>query len=712
MDRDALRAELRELFLDELDGHVLVLNSGLLALEQSGGTTDSTELVNELFRSAHSLKGAAGAAGAPPVETICHRLEDVLGGLRDGTISSFVAFEPLFRAVDAVAEAGQQLRQGKDISRLPVGEVLRDLESVVGEDDDQAGKAPSAPPEPVPMGDGLVAPVRSEVGPRTDASSVRVARARLEALLNQAGEVLLVGQRMHTLASDIESASEQVQMAEQTDAAWRQMGDRLEEMARAAVVADRLLSGSAQTLADGVRRARMVPFAQACEGLERVARDLAKTSGKHVQVGIEGGDVELDRPVLEALREPLLHLVRNAVDHGIEHPDDREQVGKPSTGHITVSASLKGASVEVTVVDDGRGIGVTALRTAAQRRGIGAEAEDDHSALDLAFLPAVSTSPIITEVSGRGIGLDAVRARVEALGGSTHLSSSPGTGARVELVLPVSLSAIRVLLVDAGGEVLALPSSGVSRLVRARTEDLRIVGDRQVLVLDGRPVPVLRLARAVGVDGDADSRQEWVGVLAGTPGSETLLLVEELLGEEEVVMKPVGGRLAGVAGLLGATILPTGRVAVVVNPSTCVRMGVEQPLTRSELVADTDEQRRTTRVLLAEDTLTTRALERSILEAAGYEVLVAVDGLEAWRLLEEQEADVVVSDVNMPRMDGLELCQAVRASSRFRELPFVLVTSLATEEDRRRGVEVGADAYIVKSDFEQTVLIDTIERLQ
>lgn len=706
MDRDALRLELRELFLDELDEHVLVLNRGLLALEQSDDRGASTDVVNEIFRAAHSLKGAAGAAGAPPVETICHRLEDVLGGLRDGTISSLGAFEPLFRAVDVIAEAGRQLREGTDISGLPVREVLQSLASVTGDGSEKAA-APSVTTDPPRLDHGPVMEARGDHRVRADASSVRVGAGRLEALLNQAGEVLLVGQRVHALAGDIHSTSAELAAG----MAWREVGDRLDKMARAAAVADRLLSGLAQTLADDVRRARMLPFAHACEGLERVARDLAKAGGKNVQVEIAGGEVELDRPVLDALREPLLHLVRNAVDHGIEEPEARQRAGKPSAGHIRVGARLQGASVEVTVADDGTGVAVAELRTAVERRGADAGAEDDESLLDLAFMPAVSTSPIITEVSGRGIGLDAVRARVEGLGGSARLLSSPGVGARVVLVLPVSLSAIRVLLVAAGEEVLALPSSGVARLVRARAKDLQMVADQEMLLVDGRPVPVMRLTDVIGVEGKPEPREEIQAVLVGTPGSEALLRVDRLVGEEEVVMKPVGERLAGVAGVLGATILATGRVAVVVNPATCVRVGLERTVGGSGPPPDSQERRQKTRVLLAEDTLTTRALERSILESAGYEVLVAVDGAEAWDLLQKHEADVVVSDVNMPRMDGLALCQAVRASSRFRELPFVLVTSLATEEDRRRGVEAGADAYIVKSDFEQAALLDAIERL-
>jgi two-component system chemotaxis sensor kinase CheA len=713
LDRDALQLRLRALFLGELDQHVQALNRGLVALEERPSGADTEELVNELFRSAHSLKGAAHAAGVPPVETVCHHLEDVLARLRDGSLSLGDAdLQPLFRAVDAVVAAGRDLREGGDGSRLPVGEVVQELAAAATAGTRAVAPSPDATAMPaagpaLPRGGGV--DVSSRAGRTGDGPAVRVPTARLEALLNQAGEVLLACRGAHELAVNVASANDVLARAADQGAAVREVGERLDELTRAAQAMDRLLSSAGHALAEGVRQAQVLPFAQACEGLERVCRDLARAGGKEARLQVVGGDVELDRSVLEAVREPLLHLVRNAVDHGIEAPEARAAAGKPPAGHVRVSASLQGGTAEVSVADDGRGVDSAALSAVAERRGLTA-GEDD--VLGLAFTPGVSTSPIITEVSGRGIGLDAVRARVESLGGSARISSTPGTGTEAVLVLPLTLSAVRVLLVAAGTEVVGFPSSSVSRLVRAALGDLRVVGDHPVLLLDGRPAPVLWLAHLLGVDGQPVPDKPFEGVLVGLPGSEALLAVGGLLAEEEVVMKPPGERLAGVPGLLGATVLASGRMAAILNPATIVRLGLGQAAPRASASPAAVQPARPTRVLLAEDTLTTRALERSILEAAGYEVRAAVDGVDAWQLLEEHGADIVVSDVNMPRMDGLALCQAVRASGRFREVPFVLVTSLATDEDRRRGVEAGADAYIVKSSFDQELLLDTIERLR
>ena len=702
-DRAALRLRLRALFLDELDQHVGVLNDGFLRLERGDGRDLETELVNELFRSAHSLKGAASAVGVPPVEAVCHRLEEVLGTVRDGTVTlSALDFEPLFGAVDIIAAAGSSLREGGDATGLPVAEILRGLAAAASSEADGATPSPAITPVAEPAITPVAEPAITPTA-RPEERRVRVAASRLDTLLNQAGELLLASRRVHDLAGGISAVREAM-----TDHARGQASSRLDDLLLDATSADRLVAAAARSLVDEVRLARMLPFVTACEGLERVARDVARAAGKEALVEIEGGEVELDRPIVDALREPLLHLVRNAVDHGLESPDLRSERGKPPVGRVVVNARVEGSTVAVKVTDDGGGMDLAALRRAAERHGVGALGDDGRSALDLALLPGLSTAQAVTEVSGRGVGLDAVRARVEALGGAVRLFSQPGSGTSIVLDLPLTVSAIRVLFFAAGGEQFGFPSTSVTRVLRVRRADLRDVDGRDVLLVDGRAVPVLRLSESLGLQASSPpSRGRFDAVVVSTGKGEVLVAVDELIGEEEVVMKPVGERLEGVPGILGATVLPTGRVALVLNPATSLRQGIVSSQPMEEIPTD----RQPTRVLLAEDSLTTRALERSILEAAGYEVVVAVDGLEAWQLLQEHGADVVVSDVDMPRMDGLALCAAIRASNRFRDLPFVLVTSLATEQDRRRGAEAGANAYIVKADFEQGSLLDAVERL-
>jgi len=728
LDREALQARLRALFIDELADNVVILNRGLVALEQQDDALDAETLVNEMFRAAHSLKGGAHSAGVQELVGLCHQLEDALSRLRDGTLPSTTrVVEPLLEAVDALGAAERRMREGSEAAGPDLARAARGLVTLVEttlaptataqdpdtETDPDRSDTPAAPAvgEPANMRVGLAAARRD--------GNVRVPAERLEALLNQAGELLHACGSVDALAEELREAAGAANHRARdrsisTDEArsWRMMAERLDGLARGAVGATRQLGALGRGMADSVRHARMMPLTHAYDGLERVVRDLARAGGKDVRLELRGGQVEVDRPILDAVADAMLHLARNAIDHGIESPGERGTAGKPTAGRVVVEATLVQAGVSVTVADDGRGLDLDALRAAARRRGISAP-DDDSLLADVAFVPGVSTSPLITDISGRGVGLDAVRVRVEAVGGSVGLQSTAGGGCTATLTLPLAQSAVRVLLVGAAGEVLGLPSSAVSRLLRVEATDLRPLGGRDAVLLDGGPVPVLRLADLLDLPAaNGPMSPPFTAVLTGTPPNEAVLLVDELLSEEEVVMKPLAEGPAAVPGVLGATILPSGRVALVLNPATCVRIGLARGAPSPVLApSGSDQPPRRPQVLLVEDTITTRALERSILEAAGYDVLLAVDGVEAWQLLEEHGADVIVSDVDMPRMDGVALCEAARRSSRFRDLPFILVTSLATEADRRRGVDAGANAYLVKADFDQALLLDTIEGL-
>jgi two-component system chemotaxis sensor kinase CheA len=743
VDREALRARLRALFVDELDEHVQTMNQGLVALEQGRPPAETEAVVHELFRAAHSLKGAAQSAGIDPLGALLHQLEDALARLRDHSLAPDPwVLSPLFAAADAIAAAGRHLRGGADVSRADLEPVLRDLGrltspaappafAAAGDEDRSVSPEGQAVAPPEVVTGGGRAPVERGL-PRRDAV-VRVPVARLEALLNQAGEVLLAAQQVDAVARGLTDLSATVAAGRRvrsspgpgtvpgrgTHGPGREaapgLHESLDRAVRSAAATSRLLSSLSQALADSVRRIRMLPLTDGLDGLERTVRDLARAQRKEARLIVDGGHLEVERPILEATRDAVLHLVRNAVDHGIESPGERSAAGKLPAGTITVSAALAGNGVTIVVSDDGRGFDVGAIRAAAERAGVGAiDGDDGPNLAHLAFAPGVSTAPAVTDLSGRGVGLDAVRSRVEGVGGAVRLDSEAGHGSRVVLALPLALSAVRVLCVSVAGETVALPTGGVRRVLRPAVSDLRPVEGRDVLPLEDRSVPVVPLAEALGfpTQDRSQAAATFVGVVVGAGDEQAILAVDAVLGEQEVVMKPVADGREPVPGILGATILETGRVALILNPATCVRAGLTRTL--PSIVPSSSAGRGPSvrrRVLLAEDSLTTRALERSILEAAGYDVIVAVDGAEAWRLLQDHDVDIVVTDVEMPGMDGFALCDAIKRSARFQHVPVVLVTSLGRETDRSRGVEVGADAYIAKSDFEQAVLLDAVERL-
>lgn len=373
-------------------------------------------------------------------------------------------------------------------------------------------------------------------------------------------------------------------------------------------------------------------------------------------------------------------------------------------GTVRIRAVPRGTQVVVTVADDGAGIDQSALRAAAARVGEapGPPGED----LQLAFAPGVSTAEVITDVSGRGIGLDAAREKVESLGGTIHLRSGPGRGTEVELRVPRTLAVLRVAVVDVGeGVLMALPAATIERLHQFGDEEIELVEGRLYVSVGGRPRPAVSLADAVAAAaGPAGSAS--AGVAVEIQGEDSVLLVHRADADLDVVLRALPARVAGDPAVLGAALLPDGRATIVVNPSAALRVGLSTPAVLRQAVP----ARPPSRVLLAEDTLTTRALERSILEGAGYDVIVAADGAEALELLREHPVDVVVSDVDMPRMSGIDLCRAIRSSIGLSDVPVVLVTSLASADDRRRGLQAGASAYLVKSAFDQAALLDAVAR--
>ncbi|HVY62561.1 MAG TPA: response regulator, partial [Planctomycetota bacterium] len=475
----------------------------------------------------------------------------------------------------------------------------------------------------------------------------------------------------------------------------------------------RAIGRAAAEMDEAVRRARLLPFAEACEALDRSAREVARERGKEIELAVEGASIEIDRSILEGLKDPLVCLVRNAADHGIEAPDARRRAGKAGRGRIVVAAAVRGARIEVSVGDDGAGIDLGAVRETARRRGL-PEPRDERECVRLLFEPGFSTAATVTEISGRGVGLDIVKSRVEAMRGSVDVHFEAGRGMRIALSLPATLTTMRAVLVSAGGETFAVPGATVERIVRLAPAEVKMAGGREVVPLgDGPPVPVASMARLLSLPerGGARSAAGKVVALLVQAGGRAALSVDDVLAEREVLVKPLGPRMRRLRGFAGATILETGRISLILGAAELVRTALERPGEPVLTVAPDAPAAKRRRILLCDDSATTRSLERAILEAAGYDVVAAVDGEEGWRILQEREADLVVSDVDMPRMNGIALCKAIRGSRRFRDLPVVLVTSLDSEQDRARGGEAGADAYIVKSGFDQRDLVRTVASL-
>jgi two-component system, chemotaxis family, sensor kinase CheA len=750
---DSLLERLTRIFLGELSERVHALNRDLLALEKGCSEHEAAELLVTLFRTAHSLKGAAGSIDATLIEVSCHKLEEIFVAIQNDRLAlNPNLFRLFFVCADAIQDAGRRLQQGEDLSASPLARLLPQLEAAVAGVSATHSEAATDSPT-VPTDTATVPAVAAgREWSRADGFA-RVPTQKLDTLMVRNGELLSARRRTDMRSGDVaelqtlvrdwragwpvldkalasltrieaeaaDNAHEKAaardarrlaQAVSQSKANAERLEKELDRLGTALIEDRKLLDQAAGHLDGEVRRIRMLPFAEACEGLERTVRDLARPNGKFADLVIEGGDIELDRSVLDGLRDPLLHLVRNAVDHGIEPTDIRRARGKPLAGRITITAALHGDNIEISVADDGPGLDIEAIRGEARRKQL-PDASESEVAQHI-FLAGFSTVQLATEVSGRGVGLDSVKASVEALRGTVEVSYVPGRGTRFAFTLPLTLTTIRAVLVAAGDQSFAVERGSVVKVLQIRRQDVHSVEGREMLALGGPPVPVVMLAAALGLPSrESMGPEAKLQVLLLAAGRHTAgFVVDELFGEQEVLVRSLGTRIMRVKNVSGATVLPSGRIILILNPAHLVGTAVAKTLgpriVNAEAGSARDAKRR---VLLAEDSVTTRTLEKEILEVAGYGVIAAVDGAEAWRLLQEKGADIVITDVDMPHMNGFLLTEAIRGSKRFKNLPVILVTGQESEEDKVRGMEAGANAYLLKSAFDQKALLETIGQL-
>lgn len=462
--------------------------------------------------------------------------------------------------------------------------------------------------------------------------------------------------------------------------------------------------------------ARLVPVATVFATLPRAVRELARSLGKQVELELQGEETEADRKVLDALSDPLLHMVRNALDHGLEGPEERTQAGKPATGRITIAATAEHGQIRIAVIDDGRGMDPTKLRAAAVRKGLldeqAARALSDAEALELIFMPGFSMSPIITDVSGRGVGMDVVRSRMVELGGQVLLESTPGRGSTITLVLPVSLMTSQVMLVEVGSQIWALPSRSCQSLLRLDRAAVHHVEGQQLLHIDGKTIPIMTLAELLDLPSETltFSARSHV-ILLGTT-RPIAVQVDKLVDEREVVIKPLGPLFPAHPVAAGIAPLADGKLAVVLSIQGLLNHSRGRSAARKRAASVPQPRSRVHRLLITDDSFTTRELLRSILQSAGYNVVTAVDGQDALdKLRADGQFDLVVSDVEMPRLDGFGLTTAIRADQHLSDVPVIIVTSLHSDAHKRQGIMAGAQAYIVKSQFDQSNLLAAIRDL-
>lgn len=739
--------KLLSMFKVEAKEHVSAITSGLIELEKAP-PEKQTELIETIFRESHSLKGAARSVNLKDIESLCQSMENVFAALkRKEILASPQLFDVLHRAVDC---AGKLIDKEKITAqeKAKIIEVIQSLESVL------KGIAPPsiaekpAPKEPAPEKPQVKEePKKIEtIHPTALTETVRISTAKLDSLLLQAEEMLSVKLAAAQRAAELHEidasfavwekqwskvqpdvrmlgtedaqrreSSKLVEFLDHNHAFVKSLENKLTALTKAADYDNRQFGGMVDNLLDDMKKVLMLPFSSLSGVFPKLVRDLSHEQGKEVELLIEGEDIEIDRRILEEMKDPLIHLMRNCIDHGIEKPDERKLKGKTPQGAVRLALTAKnGSKIEILISDDGAGIDASKIKSAAVKRGVILQEEasrlDEQEALSLIFLSGVSTSPIITEVSGRGLGLAIVRENVEKLNGTLSFETQPDMGTTFRIVVPLTLATFRGLLVNANDSLFVLPATNVERALRVRKEEIKTVENRETISLNGQVVSLAKLGDVLELVKTRSYGDIAQIVVLGSAEKRMAFAVDEVLHEQEVLVKSLGRQLSRVRNIAGATVLGTGKVVPILNVPDLMKSAVKVTATPAAAKAPEAEAGRKS-LLVVEDSITARTLLKNILESAGYDVKTAVDGIDAFTSLKTQEFDLVVSDVAMPRMDGFELTARIRADKKLSELPVVLVTALESREHRERGIEVGANAYIVKSSFDQSNLLEVIQRL-
>jgi two-component system chemotaxis sensor kinase CheA len=466
-----------------------------------------------------------------------------------------------------------------------------------------------------------------------------------------------------------------------------------------------------------VKNLRMLPLSTITVPFARMVRDIALEHNKEVVLQVLGADTEMDKHILERVKDPLIHLLRNAVDHGIELPAERIALGKPGTGYITLEAEQVGRDVVIKVSDDGAGINMDRLRYIATKLGVDPSALSDTALQQFIFEAGISTSASVTDISGRGVGLDIVRKNMEELGGTCEVISEQGKGTTFTLTIPTRVTGSRGLMVRTSGQAFAIPINSVDYILSITQKNITLLEGHDVIYQNNQPVALLWLCNVLDLPRTASfaGNTELPVVILKNAEHRIAFVVDELAGEQEIVVKGLGDQLTRIAGLAGATILGTGEVVLILNAKDLIAMAMRGGYTNAMQVpvaAETEPMHPARRILVVDDSITTRTIEKNILEAAGYSVELATDGQEALNLVSAgSNPDIIIADVQMPRIDGLELVRRIRNNPQTLQIPIILVSSMSSVQDKQLGMEAGADAYIGKGGFDQSNLLETIEMI-
>lgn len=756
------------LFLQETGEAYQKLVDSLLSIEKN---PDNKKEIKNAYEQAHALKGCARIVNHKEMGDISFSIEHILLYVLNSKIpASSHLITTLLEGVDFIktfihqVESGEKSKVTSDFSRLisaidamvatqtaqPQKEKEPDQKTKSSSPGKVSGKNNELIP-PAPKAATLTKPKKAPV--LKAKNTVRITSDKLDSLMDQTGELLVMKLKSHQRLKEAQSIiaycegvirSLKKNMRQRSRAKlpieitaingtaasapapfsgnldkFIILSDQIESFHKAFYDDYRQLSIIIDKLQESVKKTRLFPIQSVLDVFPRMVRDISISLKKKIKLNISGGSIEIDKYMLEEIKDPLMHIIRNGIDHGIELPEERVKLGKSEEGTILLDVFFKGNNVVIKISDDGKGIDTDRIKASAIKKGLYNENEinkmKDRQVLDLIFHPGFSTSDIITDISGRGIGMDVVKANiVEKLKGTIDVETTKGNGSVFIVTIPLAISTTQALKVSVGEEIFFLPVNMVEKIIKVSENNLLDVEGYPAIRYYGSFIPYVKLSsileiQELALENNSDNERPAIVLCSGK--SFAVFGIDKFIGEEEILVKSLGDFMKRVRNISGVTIMRDGMIAPILNVTDMIKMihlrGIALPKKETKQA----EAKKTLSILVVDDSIMTRTLQRNILESYGYHVIAAVDGKDALSKLMENEFDIIVSDIQMPNMDGLELTEKIKQDKRYEKIPVILVTALESIEDKKRGIEVGADAYIIKSSFEQSNLLDTIKRL-
>jgi len=741
--------KLRSTFSIEAHDHMRNISLSIIELETAVDSKEKKTIIETIHREFHSLKGAARAVDIYEIETICHMLESIFADIKkEKLVISMEMFDVFIKSLDILEEIlSLDIDESFDISDLMQeltnikdNDIIKNIESNQ-KGDSSAYKEVSITAvetekkQDIEIVKEVLIEKKQEINDKillksenikvkpsfhdNDMEQIRVSKNKLDSILLQGEEMLYAKLSIKQREGEIRELKAFLEASKQKNNCDNLKGldKRIDSLLISTMNDGQVVETMLNRFIEDVKDLMLLPFSSIIDIFPKMVREISRKLGKDIDFSYSGVEFEIDRRILEEIKDPLIHIIRNSIDHGIESLEERKNSDKNTKGTISLNISQIGSShVQIQIIDDGAGIDIEKLKNIAVENKISSKSEvdilTDYDAQMLIFKSGMSTKDIITDLSGRGLGLAIVREKIEKLEGSIHVTSEKNKGTVFEILLPITISTSRGILIKVLKQDFVVPTSKVEKVIKVKKDLIKIIENRATITLDGHIIPIIKLQDILQIQGSKENEEDkFISLLIVNELEKKIAFsVDEIIIEEEVLVKQFNKQLTKVRNISGATILGTGEVVPILEVQDLIKSSLNVVSNTLNIRKDKEEVPKKS-VIVVEDSITSRTLLKNVLENNGYKVKTSVDGIEGWNAIKREKFDLIISDIEMPRMDGFELTSKVRSDEETAEIPVILVTSLDSKEDTERGIEVGASAYIVKSNFQQNNLIEVIKKL-